>query len=67
MKATQLLHNLGQSLWLDNITRDLLEHQDTKALHRRAVGDRPHFESNDLRPGDQKQQRLRCRDPQKVK
>ena len=22
MKATQLLHNLGQSLWLDNITRD---------------------------------------------
>src|SRR5271154_2865943 len=23
-KATQLLHNLGQSLWLDNITRDLL-------------------------------------------
>src|SRR5215467_5464605 len=23
MKATQLLHNLGQSLWLDNITRDL--------------------------------------------
>jgi len=24
MKATQRLHNLGQSLWLDNITRDLL-------------------------------------------
>ena len=24
MKATQLLHNLGQSLWLDHITRDLL-------------------------------------------
>jgi transaldolase len=24
MKATQLLHNLGQSLWLDNITRELL-------------------------------------------
>lgn len=24
MKATQLLHNLGQSLWLDNITRNLL-------------------------------------------
>jgi transaldolase len=24
MKATRLLHNLGQSLWLDNITRDLL-------------------------------------------
>jgi transaldolase len=25
MKATQMLHNLGQSLWLDNITRDLLD------------------------------------------
>jgi transaldolase len=25
MKATQLLANLGQSLWLDNITRDLLD------------------------------------------
>ena len=24
MKATQTLHDLGQSLWLDNITRDLL-------------------------------------------
>ena len=29
MKATQLLSNLGQSIWLDNITRDLL---DTGAL-----------------------------------
>ena len=25
MKATQILHDLGQSLWLDNITRDLLD------------------------------------------
>src|ERR1700760_1437948 len=25
MKATQLLHNLGQSIWLDNITRALLD------------------------------------------
>src|SRR5215475_5275411 len=25
MKATRILHDLGQSLWLDNITRDLLE------------------------------------------
>jgi transaldolase len=25
MKATQKLHDLGQSIWLDNITRDLLE------------------------------------------
>jgi transaldolase len=26
MKATRRLHELGQSLWLDNITRDLLDH-----------------------------------------
>jgi transaldolase len=25
MRATQALHNLGQSIWLDNITRDLLD------------------------------------------
>ena len=25
MKATRALHEPGQSLWLDNITRDLLE------------------------------------------
>jgi transaldolase len=35
MKATQLLHNLGQSIWLDNITRDLL---DTGTLQR-YIGD----------------------------
>src|SRR5881409_691844 len=31
MNATQRLHDLGQSLWLDNITRDLL---DTGTLKR---------------------------------
>ena len=25
MKATEMLHNLGQSIWLDNITRELLD------------------------------------------
>ena len=25
MKATKQLHDLGQSLWLDNITRDILD------------------------------------------
>jgi transaldolase len=30
MKATKELHNLGQSLWLDNITRDLLENGTLK-------------------------------------
>ena len=31
MTATERLHDLGQSLWLDNITRDLL---DSGTLHR---------------------------------
>jgi transaldolase len=30
MKATQDLHDLGQSLWLDNITRDLLDNGTLK-------------------------------------
>lgn len=30
MKATQELHNLGQSLWLDNITRDILNNGTLK-------------------------------------
>jgi transaldolase len=30
MKATQQLHDLGQSLWLDNITRDLLDNSTLK-------------------------------------
>jgi transaldolase len=30
MKPTELLHNLGQSLWLDNITRDLLNNGTLK-------------------------------------
>jgi len=35
MKATQMLHDLGQSLWLDNITRDLLT---SGTLQRYEVG-----------------------------
>ena len=35
MKATELLHNLGQGLWLDNITRDLL---DTGTVDERGIG-----------------------------
>ena len=31
MEATQLLHNLGQSIWLDNITRDLLNNGRLKS------------------------------------
>ena len=35
MKATQRLHELGQSVWLDNITRDLL----TSGTLRRYIAD----------------------------
>ena len=35
MKATQKLHELGQSVWLDNITRDLL----TSGTLRRYIAD----------------------------
>jgi len=35
MKATQKLHELGQSVWLDNITRDLL----TSGTLRRYIDD----------------------------
>src|ERR1700691_5147601 len=35
MKATQQLHGLGQSLWLDNITRGLL----TSGTLRHYIGD----------------------------
>jgi transaldolase len=35
MKATQRLHDLGQSIWLDNITRDLL---DTGTLEKYVAG-----------------------------
>ena len=35
MKATQQLHDLGQSIWLDNITRDLL----TTGTLKRYIGD----------------------------
>ena len=32
MKATAALHDLGQSLWLDDITRDLLDSGGLKQL-----------------------------------
>lgn len=49
MKATQTLHEHGQSLWLDNITRGLLVLDDERApdfarlveIHRNPGYDRP--------------------------
>ena len=66
MKATQTLHDLGQSLWLDNITRDLLDERHAQALHRRALGDRAHLQPDHLRPRHQEQLGLRRGDPRKV-
>ena len=38
MKATTILHNVGQSLWLDNITRDLLDQGTLKRyIHELSV------------------------------
>ena len=34
MNATQRLHDAGQSLWLDNITRGLLTSGTLTPLHR---------------------------------
>ena len=36
MNATQQLHDLGQSLWLDNITRELLDERHAAAAISRA-------------------------------
>ena len=54
MKATQQLHDLGQSLWLDNITRGLLTSGTLAGYIRDSVGDRPHLQSHDLRKGDRR-------------
>jgi hypothetical protein len=58
MKATQQLHNLGQSLWLDNITRELLtsgtlrRYIDEFSIHRTDV------QSDDIRSRDPERQLL---------
>ena len=62
MSATQQLHDLGQSLWLDNITRDMLDKGTLKTIHRRAFDNRPYFESHDLRSRHQQEQLVRRRD-----
>ena len=49
MNRTQQLHDLGQSLWLDNITRTLLDDGTLRALHRRILGHRPDLQPDHLR------------------
>ena len=62
MKPTQQLHDLGQSLWLDNITRTMLARRHARRLHRRALGHRADLEPDDLRQGDLRRRRLRRAD-----
>ncbi len=39
MKPTQELHDLGQSLWLDNITRTMLEHRAGDVVQPEALAE----------------------------
>ena len=63
VKATQKLHDAGQSLWIDNITRDMLDSGRLRKIHRRAVGHRPDLQPDDLRQRDRQEHRLRRGDP----
>ncbi len=66
MKATQLLHNLGQSIWLDNITRDLLDSGTLKRYIDELSVTRPP-QSHYLQSCHQKQFGLRCSHPPEVR
>ena len=61
MKPTKIIHDLGQSLWLDNITRDLLNSGTLQRYIDEFLGDRTDLESNHLRSCHQEQRRLRQR------
>ena len=68
MKApTPQLHEAGQSLWLDNITRDAAHQRHAQALHRRAVGHRADLEPDDLRPRHQQEHGLRRGHPREAR
>ena len=56
---TRKLHDLGQSLWLDNISREMLGERHAGTLHHRAVGDRIDLQSDDLRKGHRRRDVLR--------
>ena len=59
MNPTRQLHDLGQSLWLDNITRTLLDDGTLAALHRRRFDHGPHIESEHLRRSDRRRPCIR--------
>jgi hypothetical protein len=58
MNATLQLHDLGQSLWLDNIKRALLT-SGTQPPYQGVFRDEAHLQSDDLRSGDQERRPLR--------
>ena len=62
MKATETLHERGQSLWLDNITRSMLDNGTIQRYIDDVLGDRADVEPLDLRQGD-RLGRLRRRHP----
>jgi len=66
MKATQQLHEMGQSLWLDNITRGLLMKGTLRPLHPGVLGHRAHLEPNHFRSCAQEQPRIRPRYPPEI-
>ena len=52
MKPTQKLHDLGQSLWLDNITRTILDDGTLERYIDELVGHRADLQPHHLRQGD---------------
>ena len=63
-KNTRQLHDLGQSLWLDNITRDLAGERHARPVHRRAVRHGADLEPHDLRPRHRQERRVRRLHPE---
>ena len=58
MNITQELHDLGQSLWLDNLSRELTT-SGTLARYIRDMSLTGHLEPNDLRQSDRQDSALR--------
>ena len=67
MNKTQELHDLGQSLWLDNITRDDPRQRHAAPLHGRILDYGADLESDHFRRGDRQHRRLRRWHPGKGK
>ena len=61
-RSKHLLERQGQSVWQDDITRDMLSTGTAPAADRGDRHPRPHLEPDDLREGDRRRQRLRRAD-----